>query len=77
MSEPRQEQEFLYLNTGNFEVVKLKGLATRNPTMWFIPGEGTCTIGLQIFTNMEDLKIAARQLLHQHEHRLDTLRKLC
>ena len=73
----RTTRNFLFLNDGNFEVRNVTALSSTsgNTDVWFVEGEGVCTIGISIFENMHDVRKRAKEILKQKQNVLDTLQE--
>lgn len=71
--QPKTQKDFLYFNKEDFSVKTLTALSTEDSTKWFIQKEGFCTIGVDIFTDIDSLRDKARTILTTQQARIYAL----
>lgn len=71
----RTKKQFIYLNKDTLEFKTVEALSCDEPSDWYVPGEGTLSIGYQLFETMSEVRAAANAVLTQRDERTALLRK--
>lgn len=63
----REKKHLILLNTGTLEFKTVEALSCFESKDWYVPGEGTFSIGHQLFESMAEVRAAANAIIAQRD----------